>query len=291
MVAAGDAPNYAHRLGIQKDQVVQELGWDEDTDDDIRADIEDACGGELLDEDADEVIDVVLLWWRDGDGDLVDRLMDAITPLADDGVIWVLTPKTGKPGHVLPAEISESAPTAGLMQTSSANLGDWSASRLVQPKSRAAAGKTVSDRGRWHAGTGLHAPRPESASGFAERLPRSQDRAAGVLSAGVHRCLPGRTRRDPGSPAGLRERRRQRRWRYRWDRLRRTRFGRRRVGSCSPCFRISGRTARSPQAYGVFNDDAGFANRGTFLVDPSGIVRFAEMKQPGEARDQRSVDR
>ena len=114
------------------------MGWDEDTDDDIRADIEEACGGELLDEDADEVIDVVLLWWRDGDGDLVDRLMDAITPLAEDGVIWVLTPKTGKPGHVLPSEIAESAPTAGLMQTSSANLGDWSASRLVQPRSRAA---------------------------------------------------------------------------------------------------------------------------------------------------------
>ena len=100
MVAAGDPPNYARRLGIEKDQVVQELGWDEDTDDDIRADIEEACGGELLDEDADEVVDVVFLWWRDGDGDLVDRLMDAITPLADDGVIWVVTPKTGKPGHV-----------------------------------------------------------------------------------------------------------------------------------------------------------------------------------------------
>ena len=40
------------------------------------------------------------------------------------------------------------------------------------------------------------------------------------------------------------------------------------------------------RAYGVFNDDAGFANRGTFLVDSSGVVRFAEMKQPGEARDQ-----
>ncbi len=40
------------------------------------------------------------------------------------------------------------------------------------------------------------------------------------------------------------------------------------------------------QAYGVFNDDAGFSNRGTFVVDPSGIIRFAEMKQPGEARDQ-----
>jgi mycoredoxin-dependent peroxiredoxin len=39
-------------------------------------------------------------------------------------------------------------------------------------------------------------------------------------------------------------------------------------------------------AYGVFNDAAGIANRGTFLVDPSGVIRFAEMKQPGEARDQ-----
>src|SRR6516162_10019371 len=137
VVAADDAPSYARKLRIQRGQVVQEWGWDEDTDDDIRADIEDACGSELLDEDADEVIDVVLLWWRDDDGDLVDALMDAITPLADDGVIWVLTPKTGKPGHVQPAEIAESAPTAGLMPTSSVNLGDWSASRLVQPKSRA----------------------------------------------------------------------------------------------------------------------------------------------------------
>ncbi|MGH3562386.1 MAG: DUF3052 domain-containing protein [Mycobacterium sp.] len=136
MVAAGDAPNYARRLGIDKQQVVQEWGWDHDADDDIRADVEAACGAELLDEDTDEVVDVLLLWWRDGDGDLVDTLMDAITPLADDGVIWVLTPKTGRPGHVQPAEIAESAPTAGLMPTSSVSLGDWSASRLVQPKSR-----------------------------------------------------------------------------------------------------------------------------------------------------------
>jgi mycoredoxin-dependent peroxiredoxin len=40
------------------------------------------------------------------------------------------------------------------------------------------------------------------------------------------------------------------------------------------------------QTYGVFNSDAGIANRGTFVVDRSGIIRFAEMKQPGEARDQ-----
>lgn len=139
MVAAGDSgPNYARRLGIQHGQVVQELGWDDDTNDDIRADMEDACGSDLVDEDADEVVDVVVLWWREEDGDLVDRLMDAIAPLAEDGVIWVLTPKTGKPGHVLPADIAEAAPTAGLMQTSSANLGDWIGSRLVQPKSKAA---------------------------------------------------------------------------------------------------------------------------------------------------------
>ena len=139
MVAAGDSGrNFAQRLGIHHDQIVQELGWDDDSDDGIRFDVEEACGSDLLDEDADEVIDVVLLWWRDGDGDLVDRLMDAITPLAEDGIIWVLTPKTGKPGHVLPADIAEAAPTAGLMQTSSANLGDWIGSRLVQPKSKAA---------------------------------------------------------------------------------------------------------------------------------------------------------
>src|SRR5680860_1475115 len=94
VVAAADAQNYAQKLGIAHGMVVQELGWDEDTDDDLRALIEEVSGGELVDEDSDEVIDVVLLWWRDGDGDLVDALMDAIGPLADDGFVWVFTPKT-----------------------------------------------------------------------------------------------------------------------------------------------------------------------------------------------------
>ena len=40
------------------------------------------------------------------------------------------------------------------------------------------------------------------------------------------------------------------------------------------------------QAYGVFNEERGFANRGTFLVDRDGVVRFAEMNEPGRARDQ-----
>jgi peroxiredoxin len=42
------------------------------------------------------------------------------------------------------------------------------------------------------------------------------------------------------------------------------------------------------QGYGVFNDEAGFANRGTFLIDSAGVVRFAEMTGPGESRDQKA---
>ncbi len=40
------------------------------------------------------------------------------------------------------------------------------------------------------------------------------------------------------------------------------------------------------RAYGVFNEERGIANRGTFLVDKEGIIRFAEMNLPGQARDQ-----
>jgi peroxiredoxin (alkyl hydroperoxide reductase subunit C) len=40
------------------------------------------------------------------------------------------------------------------------------------------------------------------------------------------------------------------------------------------------------QAYGVFNEKIGAANRGTFLIDRDGVIRFAEMNGPGEARDQ-----
>ncbi|MEU8209705.1 peroxiredoxin [Micromonospora sp. NPDC049044] len=42
------------------------------------------------------------------------------------------------------------------------------------------------------------------------------------------------------------------------------------------------------QAYGVFNDTSGVANRGTFVIDKAGIIRFAEMNGPGEARDQQA---
>src|SRR4051812_50029649 len=102
--------------------VVQELGWDTDVDEAVRDAVEERCGDELLDEDADEVVDLVLMWWREGDGDLVDALVDAIGPLADNGVIWVLTPKTGRARHAEPREIAEAAPTAGPSPTSNGTI-------------------------------------------------------------------------------------------------------------------------------------------------------------------------
>ena len=125
----------AARLGLRPGQVVQELGWDEDCDEDVRASIEALTGNELV-EDPQEVVDVVLLWWRDDDGDLVDGLMDSLTDLAEGGVVWLLTPKAGREGHVEPSDIGDAAPTAGLNQTSSISAArDWSGTRLVAPKS------------------------------------------------------------------------------------------------------------------------------------------------------------
>lgn len=40
------------------------------------------------------------------------------------------------------------------------------------------------------------------------------------------------------------------------------------------------------QQYGVFNDKAGFALRGTFLIDKEGVVQYAGVNGPGDARDQ-----
>ena len=131
--AGGD--RLAGRLGLRAGQVVQELGFDDDCDDTLRSAVAELTGTALVDEDYEDVVDVVMLWWRDDDGDLVETLIDALGPLADNGVVWLLTPKAGRPGHVEPSEINESAPTAGLQQTSTINAGkDWTAARLVAPR-------------------------------------------------------------------------------------------------------------------------------------------------------------
>jgi Protein of unknown function (DUF3052) len=127
----------ADRFGLEPNMVVMEMGYDDDVDEALRDALTERVG-ELVDEDTDEVVDAVLLWYRDGDGDLFELLTDALTPLADNGVVWLLTPKAGRDGHVEPSEVSESAPTAGLQQTSTLNAGkDWSGARLVSPRGAA----------------------------------------------------------------------------------------------------------------------------------------------------------
>lgn len=39
------------------------------------------------------------------------------------------------------------------------------------------------------------------------------------------------------------------------------------------------------RAYGVFNEQQGIANRGTFVVDRDGTVVFSDMVGPGEVRE------
>jgi hypothetical protein len=129
----------ADRLGITPGMVVQELGRDEDVDQTLVSGIVARTGTELIEEDSDDVVDAVLLWFREDDGDLVDALMDARTRLDNNGAIWVLTPKAGREGHVEPSDIIDAAPTAGLTQTSTVSASkDWAAAKLVVPKGQRA---------------------------------------------------------------------------------------------------------------------------------------------------------
>ncbi|MGB0102038.1 MAG: DUF3052 domain-containing protein, partial [Nocardioides sp.] len=115
--------------------VIQELGWDSDSDDGLRVAIEDAIDADMVDGDYGNVVDAVILWFRDEDGDLVDSLVDALTDLVGGGAIWLLTPKVGRANAVDPADIAEAAPIAGLSQTTTATVSkDWSATRLIAPK-------------------------------------------------------------------------------------------------------------------------------------------------------------
>jgi hypothetical protein len=121
-------------MGFEPGVVVQELGWDSDVDEQLRDEIMDLLGEEFVYE-ALEAVDVVLLWWRAEDGDLADGLVDALTDLADHGRVWLLTPKVGRDGYVVPTELAEAALTAGLALANPATVSaDWQAHKLVRPK-------------------------------------------------------------------------------------------------------------------------------------------------------------
>ena len=122
-------------MGLAKDDLVLEVGHDSDCDSTLRDELMSITGTEFLQGSTSEVVDAVIIWWRDGDGDLVDELMDALTYLLENGAIWVMTPKAGRAGHVEPSDIQDAAPIAGLSVTSTIALAkDWTATRLVARK-------------------------------------------------------------------------------------------------------------------------------------------------------------
>lgn len=134
MNATASQSEVATKLGLSAGMAVQELGWDEDVDDDVRVAIEDAIDGEML-EEAVEAVDLVVLWWREDDGDLVDGLVDSLTDLSEAGSVWLFTPKVGRDGYVDASDINEAAATAGLAVTTTQQVSsDWSARKLVRPK-------------------------------------------------------------------------------------------------------------------------------------------------------------
>jgi hypothetical protein len=127
-----DDAQVASHLGFTSGQVIQEFGYDDDVDEDLRSGLETLTGNDLVDEDYDDVTDGAVIWFRDGDGDLADVLVDALTVLDDNGPIWLLTPKAGRPGHVTPSDIEEAAKTSGLHPMTTFAAGpDWSAIRLA----------------------------------------------------------------------------------------------------------------------------------------------------------------
>ena len=122
-------------MGFAAGELILEVGYGPDCDDVLRSEISKITGTQLIDSETTEVVDAVILWWREGDGDLVDELMDALTYPAETGPIWVLSPKLGRDGHVDSSEIQDAAPIAGLSKTSTLALAkDWAGTRLVARK-------------------------------------------------------------------------------------------------------------------------------------------------------------
>ncbi|NMA78500.1 MAG: DUF3052 domain-containing protein [Actinomycetales bacterium] len=135
MSPSSDAPSsssLSEVLSFTTGQIVQEIGYDDDVDLDLRDAIEDLIGDELEEEDTQEIVDAVVLWWRDGDGDLTDALVDTLRNIEPGAPVWVMVPKAGRPGHVMPGDIQESAGIAGLRVMSSVSLApDWTGTRLA----------------------------------------------------------------------------------------------------------------------------------------------------------------
>ena len=59
-------------MGFAAGELIIEVGYGPDCDDVLRSEISKITGTQLIDSETTEVVDAVILWWREGDGDLVD---------------------------------------------------------------------------------------------------------------------------------------------------------------------------------------------------------------------------
>lgn len=122
------------RLGFAHDMIVLEYGYDDDVDSDFREQVEQIVGGPLEGEDYTGIVDAVLLWWRDGDGDLTDELVNCVSLLEDGGFIALVTPGSGRQDRLAAHDVQEAGETAGLTASGPVPLGDgreWHVQRLV----------------------------------------------------------------------------------------------------------------------------------------------------------------
>ncbi|MGB3829467.1 MAG: DUF3052 domain-containing protein [Ornithinimicrobium sp.] len=123
------------KLGFKPEQIVIEFGYDDDVDAEFRAAVEVAVTSPLEDENYDGVVDAVLLWWREGEGDLTDELVDALTMLEEGGFIALVTPGRGRSDRVEAHVVAEACTTSGLTATGAVPLSpQWHAQRLVGRK-------------------------------------------------------------------------------------------------------------------------------------------------------------
>ena len=124
------------QLGLTEGMVVEELGWDDDADEDFRQAVMEVIDSDLLEESPDAV-DAIILWLRQDDGDVMELLIDSLTDLSSEGLLWVMTPRIGRPGHVSHSDLAEGVVAAGLSLTTTATVSkDWSAHKIVRPKAK-----------------------------------------------------------------------------------------------------------------------------------------------------------
>ncbi|GAA4885671.1 DUF3052 family protein [Serinicoccus chungangensis] len=134
--AQGEAPlaGMVRKLGLRQGQIVVEYGYDEDVEEAVREAAAAVSGAPLEADDYDGVVDVVLLWWRDGEGDLADELMDALTTMEEGGCIVLLTPGAGREDRVPAADVQDACTTCSMTASGAVNLGEWLGQRLVGRK-------------------------------------------------------------------------------------------------------------------------------------------------------------